>query len=604
MDDGNIVGRGGIPKRLEKDGVIYVPSGEGSVEPVVSERGTVYEFPKSMTQKNGAMRPETAPVAPKRRLRPQRSQLMLFYVLTLIVGVVICVAVFGIVLNHFRDGQPPRTAQVGVPEPPGGAALGGFSMAEIIEITGVISDVDMAERRLRVMDAATGQTIVLNAMPETVFLNRNRNEISLSSFSVGNVVDVRYDADTHGALSVQISQNGWEHRMISSVHVHPDRRSINIGASNYSYDESTIVLYRNYRFDIEQINPIDVVTVSGFRSRVLFVEVNRSHGIVRFTNADEVRNGTIEINTSIFRQLSDTNEIRLLEGAHRIVIRGDNIEPMVREIVLANAQTIDIDLSGAQYRTGLLTVNVDADEYRLEINGRERPGGGQPVVVGLEEEITVSVTRSGFVPFLQVIEMTEPTMVLEVELSPLQEMAVLVLNTIPAGSSVVINDRAVGATPVSELVPFGRHNVVIRMEGFEVWTMQFDVNEPRQEYQIMLTPVSAFPTATPTPLNTPGVQGANPAQTPTPSLATPTPMPFPTAEPTPMPLPTPRPFPTPVPAVTPFAESTPAPVPTPEAAQRFPWLTAPAADPPPVQGATAGNASGFNFSQVDEFRNE
>jgi len=346
-------------------------------------------------------------------------------------------------------------------------------------------------------------------------------------------------------------------------------------------------MYRNYRFDIDRIDPIDVVTISGLRSQVLFVEVNRSHGTVRFINADDVRNGTVEINTSIFQQLTDTPQIRLQEGAHRIVVRGDNIEPMVREIVLSNNQTIDIDLATAQYRTGALTVNINITGYRLEINGTEH-SSDHPIILPMDEEITVSVTRNGFIPFLQVIELTQPMMEMDIHLDALVEMAMLVIRTIPSGATIVVNGNTLGTSPLSELMPFGRHSVQIRHPGYETWSMTFDLNEPRQEYQIMLTSsASVCPTATPTPWDatpspSPSADGQDAAATPTPGQATP--------------LPTPMPFPTPMTTPAPTTFPTPAPIPTP--------TSMPTPPPVPEQSPAAGPNSAFNFSQVDEFRDD
>jgi len=555
-----------IPKMLEKDGVIYAPSGAAPPAHATAETSAARE-----------PQPERGPSGPKRKMKPQRSQLMLFYVITLVIGVVISVAVFGIVLNYFTNNTPP-VAQAPLPPHLSGTpeVSPGLSFAEKIDLTGVVSDVALSEQRLRVMDADTGQTVVLNITPDTIILNRNRAEISFASLNPGNIVDIRYDSGTSTAETVQISPSGWEHRMVRSVHINTDRRSVNIGASNYSYDDSTIVIYRNYRFDIERIDPIDVVTISGIRSRALFVEVNRSHGIVSFLNADEVRGGTIEVNTSIFRQLSDTEELRLLEGAHRIVIRGDNIEPMVREIVLANGDLIEIDLTAAQYRTGVLTINIPVANYTLQIDGIEH-SRAQPIILPLDEEYAISVTADGHVPFLQIIRMTEPEQTLDVELTQLVEMGMLVVNTTPSGASVSLNGNVIGNSPLSHLMPFGVHSIVVRHEGYDNWTMQFDLNQARQEYQIVMTPSSFMPNLTPPPT----------FPTPTPGAGTQGPIPFPT------PLPTPMPFPTPQPASD-----------LPDLPADFDPFDPPSTTPEQQTGAAASPATPntiINFSQVDEF---
>ncbi|MCL2619137.1 MAG: PEGA domain-containing protein [Defluviitaleaceae bacterium] len=572
-----------MPRMLEKDGVVYVPSGEARAA------GAAANAAEGSAPETRA--PRHTPPAPKTKMKPQKSQLTLFYIVTLVIGVIICVAVFGIVLNHFTSNAPQISAPAQPPHLAGADASPGITAAQGASLTGVVSEITLSDSRVRVMDADTGQTVVLNVSPETIILNRNRAEISAASLNPGNIVDVRYDSATSNANSIQISPGGWEHRMVRSVHISPDRRSINIGASSYSYDDSTIVIYRGHRFDIERIDPIDIVTISGIRSRALFVEVNRSHGTVSFLNYGDVRGGTVEINTSIFRQLADSTEIRLLEGAHRIVVRGDNIEPMVREIVLANGELFEIDLAAAQYRTGVLTINIGVSSYVLEIDGVEH-SRAEPIILALDEEYTISVTSEGHVPFLQVIRMTEPDQVLDIELTELVEMGMIVISSTPPGASVSINGSLIGDAPISHLAPFGTHSIVVRHEGYDNWTMQLELNQARQEYQIVMTPVSFMPNLTPPA----GGQPANPFQSPQT-----TPVPFPGG--LPAPLPTPMPFPTPAPL-------TPAPNPTPE----------PLADPPdepeqytqaqaaeqsaiPQPGAAPNTNNIMNFSQIDEFAN-
>jgi len=489
-----------IPKILENDGVIYD----------ASKTSTTMQYQFGIPNETQARHKQRAAYY-KQKANKAKLLRTSFYIVALVIVVLVCVAAFGLALNRFGDNAPTAVQ----PTPPPTEAILPINIAEKIEISGVISYINLDERTIDVIDASTGQVIVLDTTVDTTFSNRNRDPISLSSLSIGNVVDVFYDADTYVAENVQISLNGWEHRMIRSVYVHPERGILNIGISNYTFDESTIVVYRNTPFDITQIDPIDVVTVSGFLSRALFVEVNRSHGTVNFLNSDNVTNGFIEVGTATFLQLSYNQELRLPEGAHRLVIRGDNIEPMIREIVLAAGETIDINLEDAQYRTGILTVNVTpSDGYTLEINGNI-PTPGQPIVIPLDEGVVVSVTRSGYLPHSQIVRLTEPYRTIDIVLEPLVELSTFVISTIPAGATVSIDGEVVGTSPISQLLEYGRYNVSITHEGYRPWSMQFELNEPRQEFIVTLVPLPPpEPEPEPTPL--PQQPFTFPAPSPTP----------------------------------------------------------------------------------------
>jgi len=477
-----------IPKILENDGVIYNASKTSST--------MQYQF--GIPTEARIVHDQKAAYYKKKANNAKLLRTSL-YIVALVIVVAVCVAAFGLALNRFGENTP-TTVPPTIPPPE--VIHPGINIAEKIEISGVISHINLSERAIDVIDALTGQVIVLDTTVDTTFLNRNLDPISLSSLSVGNVVDVFYDANTYTAENVQISLNGWEHRMIRSVYVHPERGILNIGINNYTFDESTIVIHRNTPFDITQIYPVDVVTVSGFMSRALFVEVNRSHGIVNFINSDSIQNGFIEVSADTFLQLSDNQELRLPEGAHRLVIRGDNIEPMTREIVISVGETLNINLEEAQHRTGVLTVNVSPSGYTLEINGQP-PTLGQPIIVPLDEGVVVSVTLSGYLPHSQTVRMTEPYQTIDIVLEPLIELSTFVISTSPVGATVMIDGEVVGTSPISQLLEYGRYTVLIAHEGYHPWSMNFEINEPRQEFLVTLVPITPEPTPTPEPEPTP-----------------------------------------------------------------------------------------------------
>ena len=563
------------------------------------------------------------------RRTPKKSQLAVFYALTITVGVIICVAVFGIVWNFVRsDNQSPSPAAI----PPllaGNDVMGSAAASlRLSQSTGVVTSINASERRMRIIDADTREALHITVSPEAEVLNRSRNEISLSGISIGDIIDTRFDPDTYTADTVVLSPSAWEHRQIRQLQVYPDRMAIGIGINSFNYDDETLVIYHGHSFNIERINPVDVVTARGIRSQLLFVEVHRAHGTLQLNNIDAVEGGTIEVNTSIFRQLNDAEEVLLLEGLHRVVVRGDNIEPFVREIVVSQGETVTLDLADVQFRNSTLVINVNAENYTILIDDE---AATSPFTSTIGSEVQVFVSAPGYVPFLQMVNLQQPNVILNVELQRPVEMSLLVINTIPTGANVFVNNALVGISPISYLVPQGQASVTITMQGFENWANQFIINQARQEYQISLTPTSPFPTASPNapqpppPQTTtpPGQQPAVPITPSAPAAAPPPPPmspPLPPANPfqsppaqqqTPQLPPTPPAPPTPPEQPSSFTPPPAIPFPDPQVFDAPPPLPAVPPPPPPAPGVQPSGAStnqfggaGIRFSEIEEFRHE
>ena len=582
MDDGTKR----IPKTLGGGGVVY-------------------------TRSEASGSPRHAPVAGVRRA-PKKSQLAAFYALTIVIGVIICIAVFGIVLNTFSSLPEPSNPSLPPLAAGGGDILGSAAASlRLSTATGVVSSMNITERRVRLVDAETREPLHITIAPDAAILNRAREDISIASLSIGDILDVRYDPETYVAESIALNPIAWEHRQIRQLQVHPERTSIGIGIDSFSYDEDTLVLYRGHNFNIERISPVDIVTVRGLRSNALFVEVHRAHGTLQLLNIANVEGGTIEVNTSIFRQLQDAEEVHLLEGPHRVVVRGDNIEPFIREITIEQGQLVQLDLDDVQFRNASLTINVNTANYTIMAD--DEPASS-PITRPLGSQITVSVTSPGYVPFLQVVELNQPNMALNVELQQPVAMSMLVINTVPSGANVFVNNSLVGSSPISYLTPQGLTNVVITMPGFENWSNQFNIDQARQEYQIVLTSSSPFPTASPSapgmlPQAPPPAQAPPPSPPPAPATSPAQPATTPT-EPAPFNQPSPQPF-----QAFPEPEIFTAPPPLPPSPP--PPLNPPTGQSPAQQSLEVGSASplqptfgvgngatGIRFSEIEEFRHE
>jgi len=490
----------------ERDGVYYTPSANQQPRKRL-QAGT---GGASQT----ARRPvkESAAEREKPKKRASKGQYITFYIVTLVAAVVVCLSTFFFVFSHMVNNRPPSegadnpassASQAQPPEQPSISAI------DEISITGVITDLSHARRTLEILDLESQIGLNFTADNGTNMQNRYGEVMSFAQFRPGDIVDARY-TEVGGVLSsMSLATTAWERRNVSNVRVNPDNRTLAIGNDIFRYDERTISIFNDMPFNIEEINPLNVVTMRGMGSNVWFVEVSRGTGLINLVNGENIRDGVIEVDNNLTLQLNErgaTDEpIRVQSGNRRILIRGSNIVDFLVHLDVNAGESAILDLSDIQVVAGVVTLNISEPDAIVTLNGTPRRAG-EPLILDYGN-YTLIVRRDGFVTYESTFELNEPTLDLVIMLEPEIRMRNITIESYPSGAQVYVDNSFVGYSPITTSAEEGIRMITLRREGFIEITFGTD---ERNRYHVTLREIQVDPFAgtgfgTPPPGITPGV---------------------------------------------------------------------------------------------------
>ncbi len=420
-----------------------------------------------------------------RKKKANKSQFALFYIITLITGVIICITVFAIVFSNISnkrnsvDNQPadfPKNTEQPIVE----------NESETIKNISVITSIEPSNNKVRLTDVETNKSYTLSAEGSTEMRDKYGKDIAFSEFNIGDIVEATFKTKASTLESLNISSSGlsWEYRSTKGVVVNPEQNKIAIGNNIYTYDENLICVFKNSNYDITKVGAIDIVTVKGYKDKALFVDINKGHGYINIKDNPQIKDATVEIDTNTFTTLSQANSIEVLEGTHKVVVKGINIEPFIKEITINELETIYIDLNDIQFKSGVVNVKSNVTDYKIQINNTNYPID-QPIILDFGK-YTLKVTKEGYLPFSQDITVDKPAINIEAELKEEVKMSTLTVSTQPEGAEVYIDNGLVGISPVTELVPLGKHLITVKKNGYINMSIQPELVKPKEEYLITL----------------------------------------------------------------------------------------------------------------------
>jgi len=425
----------------------------------------------------------------KSKGRKRNKGFAIFFVVTMIIGVFVCVVLF---VLAYQTMVPPRII--------GGPPIRDDNVP--IEITGeyneqtlgVVTAISTEPQAITILVLESGLTDRLNMTDTTDVQNRYGSDINFREISVGQIVDVTFDADTRNISILSLSGRAWEQHNRSNVHIDLEASTITIGNQVYTYSNRTLVLNRGEPFSINMINPDDTLTLIGYENKVWSVRIDTGHGFIRFVNTSRVINGTVAIGNSVFTGLDGDRPLSVPEGSQRVIVEGHNIETFFTDVNIRQGETAVVDLTGLVFRQGTLQLMISELGASVFIDG---------VAVTLDYDLfeldygiyQLRVERSGFISYEREVELAQPFMRLDINLERDVVLAPIMIETFPADAQIFVDGVFSGISPTTIEVDYGNRHIIAQRAGFEDWHLHLFVDEhsPRQYFLHLIERVVPLP---------------------------------------------------------------------------------------------------------------
>lgn len=317
------------------------------------------------------------------------------------------------------------------------------------------------------------KTVTMSA--EAVVTDRMEAEISSSEVQEGDLLMMQLDQTGEVVLSATYG-GGIFQEEATGLEADTEKYRLIGEDEKYEYDERTMFRYDDEEISPEDLEPCDVLQLSGYEDTVWSVNILEYHGYIKVENKTAVKNGTFRLDEEDELPLEEVERIAVSEGSHTITVEGDNIETRKDTIFVESGEEYVYDLSKAQEKVGVLVINANVTDYKLYINGAQTDSS-VPTVLPLGE-YDVVILKNGYQDWNQKVVLDQDTVSVTANLEREIQYGTVVIASDVEGTVVYVDGQEIGIAPLQTTLTYGEHMIVLRKEGYPDYEHNVSVETP------------------------------------------------------------------------------------------------------------------------------
>lgn len=359
-----------------------------------------------------------------------------------VVGVLACILGFSLVRCGFRAGKAP-------------ADLAGQAVPMLVQ---EILDAN----EIMVYDIAEKQNKTLLLTEETELTDAEGRSFAYDNMEVGDLFLAETDPDGKTLLSADYSSTAIVSEEVTGLAVDSKKQTLSNETETYEYGEKAIFRYNGEEITPKDLEPCDVLLLQSYGDTIWSVEVQEYHGYLLVENAQNIKEGMIQLDQEEALPLEEGAKIPVKEGNHEVTVTGSNIETRKDRILMEAGSELEYDLSKAQEKVGVIIVNANVSNYKLYINGAVSEN---PAVLPMGEYDLV-ILKNGYTEWNQHVSLQQDSVTVNAELQQDIQYGTLTVTADVDGAWVYINGEEYGVAPMQVNLPYGSYHVRVEKDGY------------------------------------------------------------------------------------------------------------------------------------------
>lgn len=356
--------------------------------------------------------------------------------------------------------------------------------------------VGKSSKSITVVSAYTGKTAEAEISNSTIITGANGGKISFSDLQKGDVLKIVFSKDGT-AGEIRFPQEVWSIESALGIDIDTEKMTVSFDNKEFSFDDETVFTYKGQDIYPGDIEKSDIVTLFGTDGRLLSARVEKCHGYIVFKNAENIEDISVKID---FGEafVPEKSIIPASEGKHTVLVSGSNIDDYMAEIEIKENENTEIDLADTADAIRI-TFNVNANTYKLFINGIEYPENTMEIAVS-RGEYEIKVTSDGYKDFTAVADCTKEDVTMDIKLEKTAQSSTnfsqstaqnqsgqngapktqgsLTVYTEPGWAKIYVDGKYIGVAPVMVKLDYGSHSVEAKNDSGDVERKDVNIDSP------------------------------------------------------------------------------------------------------------------------------
>lgn len=347
-----------------------------------------------------------------------------------------------------------------------------------IVITGVLSYVDTASKKMRIIDVEETTEYEIPYTGGTDIRNKYDTIIAVANMELGQVYEVTCNK-SGTAVKVYGHKDSWERDELTDLEIDEELKTVTIGTKTFKYNDSTLILSGGEKIAFANIVAQDEITMYGIEDKIYSIIVDKSHGYIKFTGIEAFLDGYVTIGRKQLLSVTSGMLITAQEGTHKVELQNGSL--VAEKIVnVTKGQETEVDFSEYTLpanKNGAVEFSVNPSTATMTIDGEEvdfsqpvsLPYGRHKLVLEAHnyEPYTANfvVNSSYRTIIIDMISTGSITTQASTEKNLTEGYTVHI--TEPAGAALYVDSVYIGVIPCSFDKKAGNKTITLTKKGFD-----------------------------------------------------------------------------------------------------------------------------------------
>lgn len=369
---------------------------------------------------------------------------------------------------------------------------------DVLRTLAVIKENNLENQELSIVDIENGLYIKLKIDGAVDIKDEYGTLLTVAQLKMGDIIESKYDKNTMRAESVHITAQTWERKNIQKLVVDEENKTIQLANDLYKYTSDLVTTFNGEVLNLDQLDPVDTVTVKGYKDTVWTISLEKTHGFIVLMNHGKFIGGTIDIGKTTY-DVTETTKITVPIGVHNVIVAKEGMSSFITQIMVEEKKEVEIDVGAALAEDGIVSFNILPSDVTLYINN-EKKDFSQPLALDFGS-YSLRVEKENYMPWESTLVVNKAVMVVDINMNQ-QPTFIHVDN--PVGSSLYIDGNYIGIVPIEAPISLGYHEITLKKEGYYSKGHPIQIDELGRDAYFTFPELIKMPDETPPEVTTPG----------------------------------------------------------------------------------------------------
>ncbi len=248
----------------------------------------------------------------------RRNTLIGISIILLLIAAIVVISVLNGRDTEKKKNKPTPTTSAEISLTPTAEPRGNVVMR------GVVGSMDKDNSELGILDINSGEKVNLHFTGITEARDSYGSLITPMHFKIGDIVEVKYMADTGETEYIKSYSGAWEYKNVRNLRFDETIGKMTIGDAIYRFDSKLIIISNQSFAKLSELDELDVLHVRGIDNRICVLIVAKGHGYLTLDEASDFAGGTIEIGSGKIETITEDMKIKLREGEYEVrIVNGE-----------------------------------------------------------------------------------------------------------------------------------------------------------------------------------------------------------------------------------------------------------------------------------------